>query len=325
MSSRSDGFSALVTRDSPPLAADSTTPLKIAGTATAPVVSMTKADATHDGYLKQDDWSTFNNKQNKLTPVPPLAIDGSGNLSFATGDYIANNGSATPQPNASFNIDGNGSLGGTVSTSVARVANDLYVRDIKGTQSNSLNLDLLPGSASGLIRFNNYQYNGVIGSIDNSGNLSVAGNVSAGGNLSVSGSVFNGGATAGYVDGGTWVCDITGPVSAWTPCWTKSITVPRNSIAMLSLSGCWNPGGPWCYATILVDGQPMTGGNCSTSNSSCVGSPHTYLATWSDLALTSFTTLTAGTHTLAPALVMASGQTCSVQCQTRISYALIPQ
>src|ERR1019366_759315 len=37
-------------------------PISISGTAQAPIIGITKADGTHDGYLAQGDWTTFNNK-----------------------------------------------------------------------------------------------------------------------------------------------------------------------------------------------------------------------------------------------------------------------
>lgn len=73
-------------------------------------LSQQKADATHNGYLSQGDWSTFNSKQAALTP---------GSISSSTtGVTVGNGASSTVGPNVTVNIQtASGSQPGLLSSS----------------------------------------------------------------------------------------------------------------------------------------------------------------------------------------------------------------
>src|SRR5262249_25151878 len=72
-------------------------PISITGTAQAPVVGITKADTTHDGYLAQADWNTFNNKLSTSLTSANLWVGNGSNVAAAvapSGDVTMNNSGA---------------------------------------------------------------------------------------------------------------------------------------------------------------------------------------------------------------------------------------
>jgi len=73
-------------------------PLSLIGT-TTPTISITKSDTTHDGYLAQADWNTFNNKQTSSLANGKIWIGNSAGGAEAqnvSGDFgISNTGLAT--------------------------------------------------------------------------------------------------------------------------------------------------------------------------------------------------------------------------------------
>jgi len=142
------------------------------------------------------------------------------------------------------------------------------------------------------------------------------------GNLNVSGSYFNGKTLVGYIQPPNWSYSASGNVSGWVTLWSGTINVPQNSVLYVSLIGHWEVTSNWCFATVLVDGTPIAA-NCTSSNGSCWGASHTYSTTWENLAFVGFVYITAGTHTLAAAVVPGNS-TCYVN-GARLYYAAIPQ
>lgn len=75
-------------------------PIDITGTASAPVIGITKSDATHDGYLAQGDWTTFNNKLS--TTLAPANLWVGNGSSVATA--VAPSGDVTMDNAGSFTV-----------------------------------------------------------------------------------------------------------------------------------------------------------------------------------------------------------------------------
>lgn len=75
-------------------------PINITGTASAPVVGITKADATHDGYLAQGDWTTFNNKLSTTLTSANLWVGNGSNVATA----VAPGGDVTMDNTGAFSV-----------------------------------------------------------------------------------------------------------------------------------------------------------------------------------------------------------------------------
>jgi hypothetical protein len=57
-----------------------TGPINITGTASVPIVGITKADTTHDGYLALADWNTFNGKLSTALASAKIWVGGAGGV-----------------------------------------------------------------------------------------------------------------------------------------------------------------------------------------------------------------------------------------------------
>lgn len=132
------------------------------------------------------------------------------------------------------------------------------------------------------------------------------------------------GLLSGYIQPPGWSYSAAGPVAAWKPLWDGTVVFPSDSLVTLSLMGHWIIDNGSCYATILVDGVPLS--NACTSPyagpPSCWGASFTNLANWHPVGFSVSTVMSAGRHTFAAAVVPDDGTTCSVN-GSRIYYGAI--
>lgn len=75
-------------------------PISITGTAQDPIVGITKADATRDGYLAQGDWTTFNNKLSTTLTSANLWVGNGSNVATA----VAPSGDVTMDNTGAFSV-----------------------------------------------------------------------------------------------------------------------------------------------------------------------------------------------------------------------------
>jgi hypothetical protein len=128
------------------------------------------------------------------------------------------------------------------------------------------------------------------------------------------------GFVSGYIQPPNWSYSATGPVTEWKALWAGTAFFPSDSLVTLSLMGHWMVDKPGCYATILVDGTPL-----SSAGSSAVGSwgaSLTYSTTWGPIGFTAPTVVSAGRHAFSAAVLPIDGTTCTVN-GARIYYGAV--
>lgn len=133
---------------------------RLAISATAPVlydnvtgiISMHVADATHDGYLSQTDWSTFNNKQSALTlgnltdvGTDGITITGGTGAVVGAGTSIAqhvadatHNGYLLQTDWVSFNGKSSPATVSSINSSITLVNNFIYLVDTTASRTLTL-------------------------------------------------------------------------------------------------------------------------------------------------------------------------------------------
>ncbi len=136
------------------------------------------------------------------------------------------------------------------------------------------------------------------------------------GNLKVDGQYHNGSALSGYIQPVNW--SYSSSATSWTQLWSGTVTVPKDSVMMISIMGHWSVTGGWSYLGGMIDGVPM-----HPAASSCWGATHTYFTNWHPTGYTATTDITAGTHTIGVGVV-CSGGTVSVN-GARLYYMIIPK
>ena len=147
--------------------------------------------------------------------------NGSATCAPIAGTFIQN--TTTQQSSANFNISGNGTLGGTLSTGPVTVAGVSSTTLTLGSGSGgifgsnsagNLHIDADKSKATGRLYLNYFNGNGIVfgsgaggsaGSIDSAGNLSVNGNAAVGGNATVTGTLGTGPVTVTGAGAGTLV------------------------------------------------------------------------------------------------------------------------
>ncbi len=127
-----------------------TAPITNSGTASAPNITIAKADATHDGYLAQGDWSTFNSKL--------------GTASTFSGD-VSGTSSLTDAFNLGFKTNNTTQMTALVGT------NNEYISIWMGTCTTSGTTIAVTMTASGANAVFALEFSGVSSTIDTSGTL----------------------------------------------------------------------------------------------------------------------------------------------------------
>ncbi len=123
-------------------------------------------DAATDAFTGDLSAHSFTGSGAGLSGIPDSAL--SANVPLLNAPSNAFTGALSV--NDDLTVNGSATIAST---------GGLHVPALKGTQSGNLNLDLMPGGPNGSIRFIPYTYGGVVGSIDNSGDMTLAGTLSA--------------------------------------------------------------------------------------------------------------------------------------------------
>lgn len=121
-----------------------TAPISVATGTTTPVISITKADGSTDGYLSSGDWTTFNNKASlsDISASAPLNWNSTtGNMTITRGNLVAGS---------------NVTLSGTIANRLVGSGNvtinaDVSPGDIYGTEDTITHVVVSGDIASGVV------------------------------------------------------------------------------------------------------------------------------------------------------------------------------
>lgn len=121
-----------------------TAPISVATGTTTPVISITKADGSTDGYLSSGDWTTFNNKASlsDISASAPLNWNSTtGNMTITRGNLVAGS---------------NVTLSGTIANRLVGSGNvtinaDVSPSDIYGTEDTLTHIVVSGDIASGVV------------------------------------------------------------------------------------------------------------------------------------------------------------------------------
>jgi len=100
-------------------------PISTSNPTTTPVISITKADASHDGYLAQGDWSTFNAKQPAGSYITALTSDvaasGPGSATATIQANVVTNSKLAQMPTLTLKGNNTGGTANALDLTVAQV------------------------------------------------------------------------------------------------------------------------------------------------------------------------------------------------------------
>jgi hypothetical protein len=128
---------------------------------------------------------------------------------------------------------------------------------------------------------------------------------------------------SGSIQPPQWSYSAKGPVAGWTSLWGGTIILPGDSLVTLSLMGHWTVDKPNCYATILVDGAPISSpGDASAPPWGATLIAESGLGVWTPIGFSVSMSMGAGRHALATAVIPSDGTTCTVN-GARIYYGAV--